>query len=83
MSASARTLDRAFKESIGLSPRACIKTVRLNGVHKGLRKGPLTSLMRPPRVRTAPSLLLSHATPHIGHNAIGLRSFGRSPSRRP
>lgn len=36
---SSRTLDRAFKDNIGLSPSQCIKSIRLEGVRKELRGG--------------------------------------------
>jgi AraC family ethanolamine operon transcriptional activator len=36
---SSRTLDRAFKEGLGLSPKHYIKEFRLEGVHKELTCG--------------------------------------------
>ena len=32
-----RTLDRAFKEFLGVSPKACISAVRFHGARKDLR----------------------------------------------
>jgi AraC family ethanolamine operon transcriptional activator len=36
---SSRTLDRAFKEGLGVSPKHCIKAIRLEGVRKELKRG--------------------------------------------
>jgi AraC-like DNA-binding protein len=38
-----RTLDRAFKESLGVSPKACINAVRLHGARNELRKADPTA----------------------------------------
>lgn len=68
-----RTLNRAFKESIGASPKACIGSIRLRGVRKELKQAGLTD--------SVSGIANGWGFWHMGDFAMNYRrEFGELPS---
>lgn len=68
-----RTLNRAFKESIGASPKACISAVRLRGARRELRRAEPTA--------SVAGIANNWGFWHMGDFAMNYRrEFGELPS---
>ncbi len=68
---SERTLELAFVESFGMSPRQLLKTLRLNGAHKDLREATAAT--------SVTSVALGWGFLHLGRFSVAYREmFGET-----